>query len=248
MIASIKAEFRKLLTVRSTYILVGVAVLFVVFFAFYIEGYHLSGAELLNPHLYHEDIVGALTSLPMVFGAIIAILLMTHEYRYNTIMHTLTLSNSRSKVLASKIIVITVFALVLTAVIGALSPFMSYLGIHLHGTTLAPQEIHYGSIIWMAMFYGWAYIMVALLLATLIRNQIGAIVAIFAIPIVEQILSLLLKHNSVYLPFIALTSVLQDPEPRLGTISHGHAAAITAVYLVIGWIVAWILFIRRDAN
>ena len=248
MIAALKAEFRKLLTVRSTYILVGVAILFILFYAGYIEGYHLAGKDLLNPHLYNDDIVGALTSLPMIFGAIVAILLMTHEYRYNTIMHTLTASNSRSKVLAAKFIVITVFALAMTAVIGALSPLVSALGIHLHGSTLVPQELHLSSIVWRSLFNGWAYIMTALLLAALIRNQIGAIVSLFAIPTLEQVLSLLLKHDSVYLPFIALNAVLSNPEPRIGTITYGRAAGVVTIYLVVGWIIAWVLFLRRDAN
>jgi ABC-2 type transport system permease protein len=247
MIAALKAEFRKLLTVRSTYVLTGVALLFVIFFSFYIEGYHLAGKDLLNPHLYTDDVAGALTSLPLIFGAIIAILLMTHEYRYNTIMHTLTLSNSRSKVLAAKFIVISVFALLLTATIAALAPAMSSLGVHLHGTTLAPQVINYHSIIWRALFEGWGYIMAALLLAVLIRSQIGAIVSIFAIPTFEQVLSLLLKHNSVYLPYISLNAVLQSPESRIGGITYGRAAVVFSVYLVVGWIVGWILFLRRDA-
>src|SRR6185437_5947661 len=128
MINALKAEFRKLLSVRSTYILISVAILFVIFFTFYIEGYHLSGKDLLNKHLYNDDIVGALTSLPLIFGAIIAILLMTHEYRYNTITYSLTLSNSRSKVLAAKLIVTSVFALLFTIAIAVLAPVMSYLG------------------------------------------------------------------------------------------------------------------------
>jgi len=51
MLVALKAEFRKLFTVRSTYILTGLAILFVIFFAFYIEGYHLSGKDLQNPNL-----------------------------------------------------------------------------------------------------------------------------------------------------------------------------------------------------
>ncbi len=248
MIAALRAEFRKLLTVRSTYVLVGAAILFVVFFAFYIEGYHLGGKDLLNPHLYNDDIVGALTSLPMIFGGIVAILLMTHEYRYNTIMYTLTTSNSRSKVLAAKFIVISVFALLLTVAVAGLAPLMSYFGIHLHGMTLVPQELHYSSIVWRALFNGWTYVMAALLLAALIRNQIGAIVSLFAIPIFEQVLSLLLGHNSVYLPFIAHMAILQHAEPRLGAISYAHAAAVFGTYLAVGWLVAWILFLKRDAS
>ena len=249
MLASLKAEFRKLFTVRSTYILTGTAILFVIFFAFYIEGYHLSGRDLLGSHLYSDDVVGALTTLPVVFGAIVAILLMTHEYRYTTITYTLTSSNSRTRTLIAKFVAVSVYALAFTAFVGVLAPFMSYLGIHLHGSTLAPQTINYGDLIWRGLFSGWSYIIAALALAALIRNQIGAIVSLFAIPIAEQVLALLLKKNSVYLPFTAQDSILgRDAASQGATITHGTAAAVFGVYLAAAWIVAWVLFLKRDAN
>jgi ABC-type transport system involved in multi-copper enzyme maturation permease subunit len=248
MFATLKAEFRKLLTVRSTYIITILIVAFVSFFAFYVEGWRLGPKDLYNPGELSSDVFGALTL--SVFGAVIAILLMTHEYRYNMIMYTLTGSNSRSKVLLSKIIVISVYALFLTAVIGLLSPAASYLGIHAHGHALAPQTLHVGNLAWRSLFYGWSYGMIGLLLAALIRVQVGAIVALFVIPsAVEGLLSQLLKHNAIYLPFTALTEVIGNTGFNSGKpLSPGRAAIVLAVYLVVGWLVAWILFLKRDAN
>ena len=248
MITALKAEFRKLFTIRTTYIFIGLALLFTIFFAFYIEGFRLTGAQLRDPNLLADDVTNAIGSLPTLFGAIIAILLITHEYRYNTIMYTLTSSNSRSRVLFAKLFAITVFAVVLTLAIGVLSPLMSYLGVHAHGHTLIHQSFDIGSLLWRGLFYGWGYITLALILGALIRNQIGAIVSVFIIPTFEQVLSLLFKHNSVYLPFTSVNAVLAKPEPRLGVITYSHAALVFLVYLVIGWIVAWTLFLRRDAN
>jgi len=246
MIAALRAEIRKLLTLRSTYILVGLAILFLFLIAFYVNGYRLAGADLRDPHQLATDITGALTSLPTIFGSIIAILLVTHEYRYNTIMYTLTASNSRSKVLFAKILAISIFALLFTVVIGVLSPVLSYLGVHAHGHALAAQTIPYGSLVWRGLFYGWASILAGLLLASLFRNQIVSIVSLFVIPSLEQALALVLKNNSVYLPFMSSNEVLMRPER--GSITYGHAALVFLTYLVIGWIVAWTLFLRRDAN
>ncbi len=246
MFASFKSEIRKLLTVRSTYIFLGLAVLFTLFFAGYIEGYKLIGPELQNPHLLTADVIGALTNLPMVFVALVAILLMAHEYRHNLIMYTLTSSNSRTKVLVSKILAVTLFALGATVLIGVLSPVASYWGVHLHGHTLVPQIIDYHSLVWRALFNGWAFVMLGLLLATIIRNQVGAIVSLLIVGPVEALLGLLLKNNVVYLPFTALNSVLQAP--MHGALSYGHAALVVGAWLTAGWIVAWILFLRRDAN
>ena len=246
MIPAIKAEFRKLRTTRTTYVFVGLAVLFVMFYAGYIEGWRLQGKDLLNPYLFNEDIIGAINSLPIIFATIVGILLMTHEYRYNTIMYSLTLAKNRSTVLAAKIIVLTLFALLFTAVIAVLSPLSSYVGIMLHGGNLVTQNVFYADLAWRSLFNGWGMVMLGLLLATFIRNQIGSIVALFVLPTVEQILALILKHNSYYLPMTALGAVLESsPWPGL---THAKAAIIFACYLAAGWVVAWVLFTRRSAN
>jgi ABC-2 type transport system permease protein len=247
MIAALKAEFRKLLTVRSTYIVTVLVTLLMLFVAGYIEGWRLTPQDLQNPAQFSGDVFGALSL--SVFGAIIAILLVTHEYRYNTIMYTLTSSNSRSKVLLAKIVTISVYAVFLTLLVGILSPIASNVGIHLHGHTLVPQTLHVGDLIWRSLFYGWAYGMAGLLLAVLIRVQVGAIAALFLIPgLVEQLLGQLMKSNSVYLPFSALDQVIGNSNVPQGHLAPGKAALVFCVYLVVGWIVAWALFLKRDAN
>lgn len=246
MISTLKAEFRKLLTVRSTYILVGLAVAFTIFYAGFIEGFQLKGPQLLDKHLLESDVVGALTSLPMIFAAIVGILLMTHEYRYNTIMHSLTISNSRLKFLGAKFLAVTVFALVITAVIGVLSPVVSYLGVHLHGNTLVAQELPVASLLWRGLLSGWGFLTFALGLAVLIRSQIGAIIAIFVIPPFEALLGLLLKDNVVYLPFTSQNAILSTPSS--GHISYAHAALVFGVWMVVVWLAAIVVFQKRDAN
>lgn len=249
---TLKAEFRKLLTVRSTYLITGLVTILVMFVAFYLEGWRLDAAGLHDPGQLASDVTGALNVT--VFGPIAAILLMTHEYRYNTIMYTLTSSNSRSKVLLSKFIVVSLYALFLTVLIGVLSPLMAYLGIHAHGHTLVHQTLHYGNLMWRSLFFGWGYGMAGLLLAVLTRNQVASIVSLFLIPsVVEQLLGeLLLKHNSVYMPFSALFQVLDGSThgggPTSSSMSPAKAAGVYCAYLVVGWAVAWMLFLRRDAN
>lgn len=248
MIPALKAEFRKLFTVRSTYLIFGFCVLLLVFFAFYVTGWRASHIDLLDPaHLMHN--VSNAISTVSVFAALVAVLLVTHEYRYNTIMYTLTASNSRSKVLVAKILVITGFAVVFTTFFGVLSPLVTLLGIHVHHLHLVHQTIFYKTLIWRCLFYGWGYAMAGLLLAVLIRNQVGAIITLFIAPAtVEGLLSLLLKNNTVYLPFTSLSVVIGQGMNYRNTITPIHAVYVFMAYLIVGWIIAWILFERRDAN
>lgn len=254
MLPVLKSEFRKLLTIRSTYLITGIVTALVLFVSFFVEGWNLGASGLHDPLQLASDVTGALGVT--VLGAVIAILLVTHEYRYNTIVYTLTSSNSRSKVLFTKFIAVSVYAVFITLFIGVLSPLTSYLGVHAHGHTLVPQTLHYTSLAWRSLFYGWGYAMAGLVLAFLTRSQVGSIAALFLIPtLVENLLGfLLLKHNSVYLPFTALSQVLNGPSagggsnPTASSLSSGKAAGVYGIYLVVGWVVTYYLFLKRDAN
>jgi ABC-type transport system involved in multi-copper enzyme maturation permease subunit len=248
MIPTLKAEFRKLLSVRSTYYMLGFVLLIAVFFAFYASGWKLDKTDLLNPNTLSGDVTSAI-SVVSIIVALIAVLLMSHEYRYNTIMYTLTSSNSRGKVLLAKILAVSCFSVVFTLCIGALSPLLSLLGIHAHHLKLVPQTIHYGSLVWQSLFYGWGYAMAGLVIATLVRNLVGAIVTLLIVPgTVESLLGLLLKKNTVYLPFTALDKVIGQGMNYNKAITPLHAALVFSGYLIVAWAVAWTLFLRRDAN
>jgi ABC-type transport system involved in multi-copper enzyme maturation permease subunit len=253
MIPAIKAEYRKILTVRSTYIILGLVFLIVLFYAGFITGFRIvqtTPGGLLNHQYLTSQITGAV-GVMTVLGSIVALLLFGHEYRFNTIMYTLTASNSRSKVLASKIVVITIFAVLFALFVSVLSPLVTILGIHLHHYHLVSQSINYGAIWWKCLLYVWGDAMFAMILIALIRNQIGAIVAFLLIPTtVESLLTLLLKNNSKYLPFTSLSSLLNgDNRHASGALTNAHTEAfVVLAYVVVGWAITWVLFIRRDAN
>jgi ABC-2 type transport system permease protein len=244
MITAVKAELRKLLTVRSTYVIVAIALALVVFFAGYVFGFRLKGADLLNPKLLADGITGAI-SFVAIFGAFVSILLVTHEYRYNTILYSLTSQRSRTVLLLAKIVAITLFSLVFTTLVCVAAPLFSWLGVQLAGNDLVAQTIPFSDIVWRVLFYGWGSCMLALLIATLVRNQIGAIITYLIAPAtIESLLSLVLKENAAYLPFSALNAVLMP----ISTLSFTQAAWVLISYLAAGWLVAWALFLRRDAN
>ena len=251
MIPAIKTEFRKLLTVRSTYVLTLVSLGFMVLISFYAQAFSLTGGSLAaamhDPSTLNNASVNALSSLPLIFAEIVAILLITHEYRYNTIMHTLTIPNRRSKVLIGKIVAISVYGLVLTVVLAVLAPLFAELGFAVHGHHLVAQSIPYSSLIWRGLFYGWTSVLAALVIGVLARSQVVAIVALFVVPTIEAILGTFLKAKAVYLPFTGASNAILA-HPSRGHLSYAAGALLFGLYLVIAWTVAWILFLKRDAN
>jgi len=251
MIPSIKAEFRKVFSVRSTYIMLAIALLLVIFFGFFVVGMHSQRGKTLSPTFLDSNISGAIMTVTF-FGGLVGVLLVTHEYRYNTIMYSLTNTNSRSKVFFSKILIITAFSLLFTVVISILAPLMIFLGVHAHGIRLVPQTFYYRDLAWRCLFYGWGYAMAAVVLAFIIRNQIATIVTLLIGPtLVDGILSLWLKQNIVYLPFDSLQNVLGSGRNNLanaqGSITPFHSLLVVMAYLIFAWLVAWLLFLRRDA-
>jgi ABC-2 type transport system permease protein len=244
MIASLKAEYRKLITVRSTYVLSAVVLLIAAFLAGYPKGYRLDAASQANPGAMQDAMVTAIM-ITAVFSALIGMLIVTHEYRYSTILYSLTATKSRTVFLLSKVIVLSLFSVVLGAALMATAALSMWVGVQLADGNLVTQSVAYKDVIARSLFYMWGYIMIALLLGALIRNQIGAILTFFVVPsTVESALSLMLKDNAIYLPFSALGAVIDNSDK----LSHGAAALVFIAYLAIGWLVTWVLFLRRDAN
>lgn len=244
----IKSEFQKLFTVRSTYFILLGCLAITVLFAFYIEGYHLKTDVTSNGKLAGE-VISAVNAL-VLFISLAGVLMVTHEYRYNTIMYSLTSSNRRLKVLLAKFVVISLFSIAATLFFAVLSPVLTYLGVHLRGLSMVPQSIPYLDLLWRSAFFGWGFAMLGLIFAFIIRNQVGAIIALVALPgPVESLLGLLLKENVRYLPFTALGQVLSTTAgPGMTPMPHTKAALVVLIYIVVGWIVAAYLFQKRDAN
>ncbi len=253
MKTALKAEFRKLFTVRSTYFVSLLILLFVVFFSFYIEGFRQ--IEAVGPHKFSSVLLGSVGFVSQM-GTIICILLIAHEYRYNTISYTLTYSNSRLKTLLAKIAASISFLTVLAAVCGSLAIGLTYLGLKVHDIHIPVQDFNVVQLFGRSIFYCVAYGLTGLLLAALFRNIIASIILLFiGIDTIETLAGLLLKENAVYLPFRALGQIVitpgnqeQIPDFIRGSMSIGKAMLVYGAYLAIGWTVAIILFVRRDAN
>lgn len=247
MKGSIKSEVRKLFSVRSTYILLGAALGLDIFFSFYISGWRADKMALSNPMFLSSQVVQAISFLTL-FSIVAAILLVTHEYRYNTISYTLTGSKSRSRAFFAKYATLTGFAIIFSLFFGLLSPLLTAIGLHAHNLSLVHQHYDLWSAIWRSVFYGWGSVTFAFILASIIKHQVGSVVAIFLFPSTfEQLLGLLIKQNQIYLPYTALDGLV-DNLPRGNHISHHTSVVVTSIYIVTGLLVSWYLFLHRDAQ
>ena len=263
MTPAIRSEFKKLLSIRSTYGWVLAALVFLLIGAFYADGYKDSANIMAGADKGTLFIAGTLAHLPNVialFGGLIAILHITHEYRYNTIIYTITASNSRTKVILSKIITVFCFTFVYSILFTAIAVGLIYAGAALAGHTIPHQDINYVAFFGKTLFFVEGYALAALLFGTLIRNQVGAIAALLVLPgTLESLLTLVLKKNSVYLPFTALSQVTQPPVLKgvvpahpardivTGSLTPVKGAVVFLCYLVGVWIIGWYLFLKRDA-
>lgn len=251
MMPALKAEFRKLFTIRSTYIMLIISALLIVLYAFYFEGYQGntgSAASKLAPTAYQEIVTNG-GGMAVLFVSIIAILFMGHEYRYNTIMYTLTANSRRSKVLAAKLLVMTIFSALFGLFAVAFALGMYKLGLTFRDATLPAQNfdalVEIGRGVVYYIFYG----LIGLLIATLLRNIVAAIGTLFALSIVvEPLLSLMLKENAVYLPIAATDTIMRASMMQGDKLTPNSAIVVAGLYLVVGWVIAWLLFLKRDAN
>src|SRR5258706_14974622 len=103
MMGTLKSEVRKILSLRSTYVILGFEVAMNLLFAFYVTGWRLDAQSLASSSFLASQVNSSINALGL-FGALVAMLLVTHEYRYNTIVYTLTANRSRSQVWLAKFI------------------------------------------------------------------------------------------------------------------------------------------------
>lgn len=251
MLGTIKAEIRKLLSVRSTYVLLGIIFGLTILISFYVEGYwgqSGSAAAMLQPSAYREIIANGVGAAAL-FISIIAVLQMGHEYRHNTITYTLTANARRSQVFLAKLLVIGGFAILTGLLTGIVSLLMYRLGLSLRGATLPPQDFDVAVQLFRVMFYSLAYGFLGLLITILLRHLVGAIVFLLIFPsTVEPLLGLLLKDNAAYLPFSTLDHIMGAAAIQSDKLTASTATWISLIYMSVLIGVTWLVFSRRDAN
>lgn len=239
---ALKAEYLKLITYRSTYIISALVLGIVAFLAFYVEGIRATGPIDTADYLSMVS-SGAVNAVAGIL-ALVGILQVTREYRYNTIIYTLASARRRHNVLIAKVLVVSGYALLMGLIVSILAPLLASLALNIRDAPMAHQVIAPFDLLWRNLFAVWGFTMLTFVISQILRSQVAAIVALFILPsTIEPLLGLLLKGNAVYLPFNALIAVLNKLQ-----ISPARGAVVVALWVTAGLIASWQLFKKRDAN
>ena len=241
----LRSEFRKLTTLRSLYIFLLIVVLMVGLDSVLSTRNIALDVEALPSDFLLSMVYSAITVVGTL-AAIYVALMMSHEYRYNLIYHTLTTARSRGRSLLAKLVISTVAGSIFVLVAIATAVSGVYIGAALGGAALSVQDLDVWSAVLRSLIFVNGYTMIGLLLAVLFRNIVAPAVLLLLIPGgVELLLANLVDWvQAEYLPFGAIGQLMiQDAslEPTM-------AVAVFLLYLVPAWLVGGVLFLERDAS
>ena len=226
MIAQIKAELLKVRSTRTTLgLLLGMIALILLF-------------ELLTGLLSN---VGALSStedqrqmlsigsLAGVFSALAGALLVTSEYRYGTIRPTILFTPNRARVLAAKVIAGALAGIAFGIVGEALGWAIGYAILSGRGITFAlsggdATQLALGALGGIAL---WGTIGAGL--GAIVRNQVGAVIALLAWGfVVDPLLFGLLPSVGRFMPTYAQNGLI-------GLTTQHLLAPVVGGIVLVGW-------------
>lgn len=245
MIRELHAELRKLVTVRSTFIAAGIALVFSGFIGLYAIGYR-GGADFAATTM--ERSILDIVPITALFVGVMAILLIGHEYRYNTIYYTLTASNNRLKVLVAKLVTSGLLGIVFALVTIVWTLVMVSLGLKWGGHHIEPQQIDMMSVLWKSLAYMITTAWFGMLLGFISRNMTFALVVFFMLPMVEPLVIFLLKIKAQYLPSAAQGNILTTNNFDPNSFTPLASLGVFSIYLAVLALISAFLFVKRDAN
>ena len=186
MINLFRAELLKLTTTRMLYGFLG-ALLLIVLIA---DVATIASEQKANLETEENqaDLFGAAAS-GIIFVLLLGVMLMAGEFRHGTITQTLLITPSRWKVLATKILAGGVLGLAFGLIAELVSLVISVPLLQLKGVDLAFGDEAWGLVVGTVLATTICG-MLGVALGTVIRNQVVAIVVVFAtLLIVEQIVT-----------------------------------------------------------
>jgi hypothetical protein len=192
--------------------------------------------------------VGGATVVALVVG----ILSMTVEFRHRTIGRTLQLDASRTRVLAAKLLVAVLYALVLVSLTLVLVAVMVAIALAQQGVdpTWGPDVTR---ALWQAPVGFALNAMLGVAIGALLRSQVVALtLALVWVFVVESLVFFLAPSVARWLPFTALEALFVDSSSdgfvdfAFVPLEPGVALAVFLSYVTAACVAAGLLMTRRD--
>jgi ABC-type transport system involved in multi-copper enzyme maturation permease subunit len=173
------------------------------------------------------------------------------EYTYGTLRNLLVRQPGRVRLLFGKLIAMKIFALIMIAISAIVSIGISYYlsdrakvstdlwftpdGFHEIGKTLL-------NVTTSVVYFG----IIGMVLGLLLRSPISAIsIGVLWILIIENLLGAVKPVFLKWMPGNQLSTIAQGGSPD---ISYSHALTLGTAYVLLGAVIATILFSRRDVS
>lgn len=257
MTGVLRYEWLRLRTVRSTWVLIALAIVLPVALTFFVAwstaGFLIEGEQAGPGGPGSEGFAPAGLSGPTVL--LLGALLVTigaaafgQEYRHGLIRITLAAFPHRSTVFLAKIIMVTLVVSVTTVVAIILIAVANHLGLLLGGASASTDVVGSLQVQVRGLLVVLFFVLVALAITALTRNQpIGILVPIIAAAVVEPIISVIaLLQNWTWIDWVLPFNGAIAAVATTGAEAWGHLA-VSLVWLLVLLIPAWVLFTRRDA-
>jgi len=247
VIAQLRSELRKLATTRTNLGLLAGLVALILFGV--VAGAFSSEADLSLAENQRELVGNG--SFAAVFAALIGVMAMTSEFRHGTIHATFVFTPARERVVAAKVLASLVAGTAFGAVGAGIALGTGVALIRARGYDLMldaadVRRLLLGGVVMSAL---WAALGVGL--GALARNQVAAILGLFAwVFVVETLVLEYLPGIGRYAPGVAGTALTGDTvgSSSVHLLSAPVGGAMLALYALVLVLAGTVLIRRRDVT
>ncbi len=253
MISALRYEFRRMISIRSTWI-VSAFYLFLIFILTYVPLFVGDSPE--SDGRARQTWEGLYSAPSVIFCMVILSTIAAqsfgHEYRYGVIRLTMSQFPKRETVLLAKTISVLLYAMFMTVVGWSLIGFIGYLagsdrvatgpgGVTFFGSPAPP--------LWKVPVAVAAYVLLVFCLTLLTRNlALGIVIPILMAVMIEPIAGALISLAKGKLDWLPKSFPMTNFNSWLeGNTGLPHAGLVSAAWVVGLYALAATVFLRKDA-